>query len=72
MVFVAKKSGAFRGQNTISVKKTLKNVNTRTGSQDIKNKVDKIGVISKILSNIFLVYVSENIPYNRQALYHLV
>ena len=32
MAFVAKKSGVFRGQNTISVKKTLKNVNTRTGS----------------------------------------
>jgi len=32
MAFVAKKSGVFRGQNTILVKKTLKNVNTRTGS----------------------------------------
>ena len=32
MVFVAKKTGVFRGQNIISVKKTLKNVNTRTGS----------------------------------------
>jgi len=41
MAFVAKKSGVFRRQNTISVKKTPKNVNTRTGSEDEKMNNEK-------------------------------